>query len=90
MVPGVFRNVMSPTPRRALTPFHRAGASARSLRRSVGAFGFWIAVVLPVVYPAVLVAGAWFPAPRTLLIGLLAVHVAALLVGRHHRRGDER
>lgn len=58
--------------------------SVRRLAASVRLAAFWLAVALPLAYPAVLFGGA----DRFAVIGgLLAVHVAALSVGHAHRQG---
>jgi hypothetical protein len=46
------------------------------------ASGFWLAVVLPVAYPVVLVAGGWVAESRMLLVGVLCVHLLALILGQ--------
>jgi len=77
---------MSPSPLHVRTPHDRIERAARSAWHGARAVGFWTAVLLPAAYPAVLFAGAWLPEPRTLLIGLIGVHLLALAVGRDYGR----
>lgn len=66
--------------------WHHIGAVVRSLWGGVEAFGFWAAVFLPLTYPAVLISGGgrfWIA-----LVGLLAAHVLALVIGRGHGRRE--
>jgi hypothetical protein len=77
---------MSSSPQRIRTSRGRVGWAARSVRHGARAFGFWIAVLLPAIYPAVLIADAWLPESRQLLLGVLGVHLMALVLGRGYER----
>lgn len=60
------------------------GAVAGALgtaRRGVVGFGFWAAVLLPLVYVPHVVTGVQTQADGLLLFALLVAHVVALLVG---------
>jgi VIT1/CCC1 family predicted Fe2+/Mn2+ transporter len=71
----------------------RPGEAADRLRRlsrvvasTLRAAAFWSAVVLPVVYlPMLFVDGGW---STSLVSGLLAVHVLAVLVGKGYDPGN--
>jgi len=75
---------MSPSPQRVRTQRLPARRVGRSLWRRARAAGFWTAVLAPLAYPAVVLASAWTTGSRTLLIGVLCVHVLALAAGRGH------
>lgn len=56
------------------------------LARTVTALSFWLAVVLPLVYLPLLLAGVETPRRGALVCGLLLVNAAALRLGHTHRR----
>lgn len=62
--------------------------AVRSLRRYVGmplsALSFWIAIALPVFYLPLLAAGIDSVDGLLLFLGLLGLHVLALVGGRGH------
>ena len=77
---------MSLSLQRVRTPYRRVERAAGSLRRGARAVGFWTAVLLPAAYPGVLLAGGWLSSSRVVLVGLLGVHLLALLLGRDYER----
>ncbi|UHQ95999.1 hypothetical protein [Natrinema halophilum] len=54
------------------------------LSPSVTAVGFWLGTFLPVVYLPVIVAGIDSMSRLSLFVGLLLVHVLALVVGHDY------
>lgn len=73
-----------PTRSRSFPP--RIGRLGQSLWRNFRAVGFWTAVALPATYPLVLVSGVPATRARTILFGLLWLHLLALIAGRSHAR----
>lgn len=68
---------------RSVRPAHVAlRAGVTSLQRTA----FWVAVVLPLLYPAVLLFTAWIPDAGTVLAGLVGIHSVSLLLGHAYRR----
>jgi hypothetical protein len=65
---------------------HQVGEDIRSLWRGTEAIGFWAAIVLPLAYPVVAIGGGWLSGSWTPLVGLVAAHSMALIVGRGHGR----
>ncbi|WP_254536297.1 hypothetical protein [Halomarina litorea] len=62
-------------------------ARARAtLARGVTALSFWLAVVLPLVYLPLLLAGIETPQRGALVGGLLLANAGTLLLGHTHRR----
>ena len=63
--------------------------NAQTLRtlatRPVEATGFWVAVLIPLAYPALLYGGL-DGQQLTLLLAALALNAAALVAGRDHNR----
>ena len=57
-----------------------------TLAASVQKLGFWSAIVLPIVYVPVLARGLSTSVDAALFLGLLALNLAALYVGRAYRR----
>lgn len=56
-----------------------------ALRRPFEALGFWAAVGLPFVYMPILLTGMQTPAEQYATVLLIAAHVVALVLGRHHK-----
>ena len=54
------------------------------LSHSVTAAGFWLGTLLPVAYVPVILAGVDSIGRLSLLVGLLAVHALALVVGHNY------
>lgn len=54
------------------------------LNRSVTAAGFWLGTLLPVVYFPVILAGIDSMGRLSLFLGLLVLHVLALVVGHDY------
>lgn len=79
---------MAPSPRRIQARNHRAGDVVRSLWEGIEAFGFWTAVLLPLAYPAVLLSGGGLSGSWMALVGVLAAHGLALVIGREHGRRE--
>lgn len=61
-----------------------AAAALVATRRVVRYLSFWTAVCLPVLLVALLVVGIQTPAQAGTFLGLTAVEVVALVVGRAH------
>ena len=75
-----------------LIPVRRQLAGADSLavdrlEAPAAAVAFWCAVALPAVYLGLLATGLDSPAELQAFLGLLALHLVALVGGRHHRTG---
>ena len=67
------------------------GVLAERLERPVEALGFWGAIALPVAYLSLLASGIDGRAGLGLFLGLVGLHVAALVIGHGHARsGGER
>lgn len=56
----------------------------------VTTLAFWSAIVLPVLYLSLLVAGIDDTSGLLAFLGLFALHVLALVVGRSYRSGPGR
>lgn len=54
------------------------------LGNSVTAVGFWIGTLLPVVYLPVFLSGIDSAESLSLVVGLLAIHALALIVGHDY------
>jgi len=55
-----------------------------ALRRSLTTVSFWLGTLLPVAYLPVIVAGIDSVSRLSILVGLLVVHVLALIVGHEY------
>jgi hypothetical protein len=75
---------VSPMATSSTTPESTARAPA-ALLRPVRATAFWAAVALPFVYVPLIVRGLESPTVQSTVALLLALHVVALVLGRHHR-----
>lgn len=90
---GVWCNGVSEetAPMSIATPFDDDAATldAESIRtlafRPIQATAFWAAVVLPLAYPALMIGGL-DGQELFLLVATVALHVAALGLGRNHGR----
>jgi len=69
---------------RDLPPRALPGRAAASL----SALAFWVAVVLPVFYLSLLVAGIETTGGLALFLGLLGLHLLALVGGRGYANGS--
>lgn len=58
----------------------------QSLWHRARAVSFWAAIFLPVAYLLVPLSAEWGAESRSLLVGLLCVHLLALFLGRGHGR----
>jgi len=61
------------------------GTVGSRLRQGVEMVGFWTAVALPFVVVGAIAAGLWRQYPVT-LTALLALNLAALVLGQDHKR----
>lgn len=69
---------------------HRALPSGRYLGLVAGTIemiGFWTAIALPFLYVPLLATGLGTAPRRVAFVGLLALNVAALIVGHRYKRG---
>lgn len=66
------------------TPERTAGQVLSRFKEQVAMLLFWAAVVLPAIYLAMLVDGIGTTGELRSFLQLLALHVVALLGGRHH------
>jgi hypothetical protein len=66
----------------------RDASSISALIKPLEALGFWAAVALPFLYVPLLVTGITERASQVAALVLIALHVAALVVGRHHYADD--
>lgn len=64
------------------------GITPRSLRSSLAAVSFWAAVCLPLLYVPVLLAGTETTDGPLVLLGVVGLHLAALVGGRTYRPGN--
>ena len=55
-----------------------------ALGRSITAASFWLGTILPVAYPPVILSGIDSASRLSLFVGLLVVHVLALVVGHEY------
>lgn len=78
--------VMSPTPPSVRTPLPRVARVSQSLWHRARAASFWAAVCLPAAYLLVPLSTELGTESRSLLLGLLGVHLLALFLGRGHGR----
>lgn len=77
-----------PIIRRARPTGRRAGRRvALRLRRALGAVAFWSGIVLPLGYLPLMARGIETLSGFGLVLGLIGLHLVALIVGRHHPRG---
>lgn len=60
--------------------------SLRTVGGSLEAVAFWVAVLLPLAYPPVMILDVWQDWQAVLLGGLLLVHLCALALGHRHGR----
>ncbi|MFC7097666.1 hypothetical protein [Halobaculum marinum] len=65
-----------------------ASTVARGATQAGQATAFWAAALLPLTYLPMLASGGVSARPL-LFAGLLAAHVAALVLGRDHATGDD-
>lgn len=83
------QRVSAATVRDALVVFLGRGVAvgiAKTVRRSIVQFGFWVAVLLPLAYVPLLATGALTQTDGLLLYSLLVSHAVALLVGHGHSK----
>jgi hypothetical protein len=73
----------SPAETDTSTPLGRLSAASQLLARPVEALAFWLAVVLPLAYLPLLLAGGL---STSTLLGCLAVNALAHLLGHRHNR----
>ncbi len=64
-------------------PWHRF---TRGLRRRLAATAFWSGIALPLLYLPLMAQGIETLPRLGLVLGLLGLHLVALLGGREHRR----
>lgn len=57
----------------------------KRLVNPVAAISFWVAITLPVVYLSLLISGIDSRSGLALFIGLVGLHVLALIGGRDHQ-----
>ena len=67
-----------------------AGLGVDDLAEPLTAVSFWFAIVLPAVYLPLLVAGIESASGLATVIGLVGLHVAALIGGRTHAAETDR
>ncbi|MDY6818899.1 MAG: hypothetical protein SVG88_09570 [Halobacteriales archaeon] len=60
--------------------------SKRSVMQPISALGFWSAIALPALYLPLLVTGLDSVDDLLVFLGLFAIHLVSLYVGRTHRR----
>lgn len=65
------------------------GVLPRSLRSSLAAVSFWAAIVLPLLYVPVVLAGIETTDGVLVFLGLVGLHLAALVGGRTYRSGPD-
>lgn len=70
---------------RAFTPTLPRWALDESLRGALAALAFWIAIALPALYLPLLIAGIESTDGLLAFLGLLGLHVVALVGGRRYR-----
>lgn len=66
-------------------PSHDNRSGLPGLSEPLAAIAFWSAITLPVLYLPLLMAGLSTTQDLLLFLGLLALHLAALLAGRSYR-----
>lgn len=59
---------------------------ATRLRYGMGAAAFWSGIALPLVYLPLLAQGIETVSGLGLVLGLIELHLAALIIGRNHGR----
>lgn len=89
-IPTLRRRIASPPTIDAqldqLNPADVLVRSKRSLMQPISALGFWSAIALPALYLPLLAAGLDSTDDLLVFLGLFAVHLVSLYVGRTHRR----
>lgn len=63
-------------------------SSVTALLKPIEAVGFWAAVALPFLYVPLLATGVQERSSQLAALLLIGLHVAALVVGRHHKADE--
>jgi len=66
----------------------RDASSVAVLTKPIEAIGFWAAVALPFLYVPLLATGIEQQSSQLAALLLIGLHVAALVVGRHHKADE--